>query len=215
MMKSTTKRTLLKIALVIIVIIGTGIGLSSIIQKQRQKPMLVQDQLMTLFGETRPLPAFELVDHDGKVFDLARLKGTMTIIFFGYTSCPDICPTTLVMLDAVKKGLDKGRAKGAYQFVFVSVDPKRDKIAGIKPYVTHYNKEFIGVTGKADQIAQLASALGAMYEVLDNGTDNYQVNHTGSLFVINRKGEYQAIFAAPHIPVFVADRLEKILMVSQ
>lgn len=200
------------IAIVLIMVFAGGLGVYFITHSETPRAILMQDRVVIVFDKPKTLDSFTLKDHNGKPFDLARLKGQWTVLFFGYTSCPDVCPTTLVMLDAVQKKLvqNKGAAK-AVQFVFVSVDPRRDTLAKLKPYTTHYNKSFTGVTGDDKEIKRLARGLGAAYEVLDDGSNHYPVNHTAALFVIDPQGRYFAVMTPPYAPGPIAERLELVV----
>ena len=107
----------------------------------------------TVYHPPRPAPALQLTDQDGQPFDLASLRGTPVLVYFGYTHCPDICPTTLADLrDALRL------VATPVQVVFVTIDPARDDAAAMKQYVDFYQAGFIGLTGSDAQIAAAAAA---------------------------------------------------------
>jgi protein SCO1/2 len=152
----------------------------------------------------RALPDFILTDHNGKTFDNARLKGHWTLMFFGYTHCPDICPTTLTMLkQTMAIYLEKGGKPSDWQVVFVSVDPERDSPKQLAGYVTYFNKDFLGVTGDPEQIALLTRSLGILYVKEDNpdNPENYLVDHSASIIVVDPEGREAAVLNPPHKPV--------------
>ncbi len=161
-----------------------------------------------LLPESRALKDFALSDHLGKPFNLARLKGNWHLVFFGYTHCPDICPTTLGMLNGVSNKLKaQPKLAATTRFLFVSVDPKRDTPAHLKNYITYFDKDFIAATGQRDGIDALARQLGAVYMFEgDTESDNYIVNHSASVALIDPQGQWVARFNPPHtVSQFTSD----------
>jgi protein SCO1 len=130
---------------------------------------------------------------------LDRLKGGWSLVFFGYTHCPDVCPTSLGFLAEVfdlLKG-DPIDLEGV-QGIFVSVDPKRDTPAILKDYVPYFHDKFTGVTGTTQAIDGLAKQMWAQYEISDKVDEegNYGVEHTAAFFVIDPKGRLYGVFSA-------------------
>lgn len=155
----------------------------------------------------RALPDFTLTDHNGKTLDNARLRGHWTLMFFGYTHCPDICPTTLNMLkQAMATYIEKGGNPADWQVVFVSVDPERDSPEQLAGYVTYFNKDFLGATGDPEQIARLTRSLGILYLKVENpdNPENYLVDHSASIIVVDPQGREAAVLNAPHQPANLA-----------
>ena len=176
-----------------------GVWLAATYRENDSRAMLLPDQVMTLFPDPRPLTAFALTDHQNRVFDLASLKGKWSFLFFGFTHCPDICPTTLAILARARDNIAKS-AVGAedIQIVFISVDPNRDTASKLKQYVTHFHTTFLGVTGDNLQIGNLAGQLGAAYEVsITPGMENYPVYHTAAVFLVDPQARYHAVFTPP------------------
>src|SRR3989442_13601364 len=104
------------------------------------------DQVMTLFPDPKPLTAFSFTDHENRAFDLSRLKGKWSFLFFGYTHCPDICPTTLATLARARENIAKSTAGAKdVQFVFISVDPNPDTASKLGQYVSSFDPDFFGV----------------------------------------------------------------------
>lgn len=196
------------IGIIAVLAFGSGIWLG-IRGQQSPDTVLVQDRVITVLPRPAQLKPFRLVSTDQQVFTEESLKNKYSLLFFGYTFCPDICPTTLQELGLLYDQLKKKNRHQDVQVVFVSVDPKRDKPEVLKKYVGYFNKDFIGITGDAGQIANLARQLSAAYEVLDDGkTENYGVNHTGLIFVTNPDGRYAAILNPPHQPELIESRLD-------
>jgi len=163
------------------------------------RAMLLPDRVMTLFPDPKPLTDFALTDHRNRVFDLASLKGKWSFLFFGFTHCPDVCPTTLAVLARVRDNIAKHTAgTEAIEFVFISVDPNRDTAGKLKQYVDYFDTTFLGVTGDNAQIGNLAGQLGAAYQVeFTPGMENYPVYHTVSVFLVDPRARYHALFTPP------------------
>jgi protein SCO1/2 len=163
----------------------------------------------TIWPEPRPLPDFKMFDHQERPFGLAELRGHWTLVFFGYTSCPDICPTTMMTLRGVMAEL--GDAENLPRVVLVSVDPERDDPATLASYVTYFGADFVGVRGPDDQLHKLALAIGAMYEREapdENGV--YDVAHSASIFLVDPAARMFAAFSPPHRPGDIAKRFLEI-----
>jgi protein SCO1/2 len=150
-----------------------------------------------MFETPRALPAFELVDHHGEVFDRERLLGKWTLIFFGFTHCPDICPTTMSLLSRFMEKLDGLPEQADTQVVMVTVDPARDDVAQLAKYVPYFNPDFIGVSGDFMDIHRFATALNTPFRKVPDQGENYQVDHSANLVLINPRGDYQGFFKAP------------------
>jgi protein SCO1/2 len=163
------------------------------------------------YQQPASLPEFSLTDHQGQPFDVSRLKGKMTVIYFGYLSCPDACPMTMTFMTHAFRRLEQSPAlKNQLQFVFVSVDPARDSTSELSEYIQYFNPDFIGVTGQQDQLVRLASSLAIAYEYQDVesgdliGSDsiashggNYYVNHSSELSVLDPDAQLVAHIIPP------------------
>ena len=146
-----------------------------------------------------PVRPFELLDQDKKPFNMDRLKGAWTLMFFGYTHCPDVCPTTLTELDNAASRLNKiNSGKHKVQYVFVSIDPDRDTPELLADYVSYFGAKFIAVTGEHKQLKQLANPLGIQYKIGIGFNKEYIVNHSSAMLLIDPEGRYYARFEAPH-----------------
>lgn len=181
-------------AIIAAIAIGTGIWAARTLLEQ---PAPAAALSATRFPVARPLQPFQLVDHRGERFDNQSLQGHWTFLFFGYTHCPDVCPTTLSVLNGVAQRLaDTG---AGMRFAFVTVDPQRDTPEVLASFVTYFNGDFIGVTGAESAIEQLTRQLGVLSVRVDNadGADGYLVDHTASVFLIDPAGRYHAVFTPP------------------
>jgi protein SCO1/2 len=162
--------------------------------------------------EPKPLQAFELVDQYRQPFGLERLTGKWSLVFFGYTYCPDICPTTLSTLSGVAKRLqDDPQGLDDVQVVFVSVDPQRDTPEVIEDYLKYFNEAFRGVTGEQEDIDSLARQFGAGYvHEPETAAGQYLVSHTSSIFLVDPRGRLVAAFSPPHDPGTIAGQFRQI-----
>ena len=142
----------------------------------------------TAYGEPYPAaPQIELIRSNGETFRLSDQKGKIVLLFFGYTSCPDVCPTTLAELKLVMDYL--GDKTQLVQVVFVSVDPKRDTPDKTQEYVEHFNKEFIGLSGPFDKLEAVWKNYGVFREeVQSDSAFGYIVNHTARVYLIDMDG---------------------------
>ncbi len=151
-----------------------------------------------------PLSEFHLIDHNDKLFSDKNFQGKWSFVFFGFTHCPDICPTTLTTMQQVWKDIEQKSTskKLAYpkQLVFVTVDPNRDLPAKLKSYVEYYNPEFVGVTGPLIEITKLTKQLGVLYAYDNHGKSDgsYSVDHSAQIYLIDPNANLRAIFSAPH-----------------
>lgn len=163
----------------------------------------------TVLPEPSPIAPFALTDHRGQPFTEANLQGKWTFLFFGYTSCPDICPTTLSTLAKVGKLLAGGLAVPA-QIVFVSVDPKRDTQEKLAQYVGYFGADVIGVAGADERLEPFTRALGIGYKRHDEGGSDYLVDHTASILLLDPQGRLLALFSPPHDAAAIAADFRKI-----
>jgi protein SCO1 len=209
-MKGSTGKLTVMLAAIALVAGLAAIALAITYNENNARPVLLPDQVISLLPESKPLTAFTLTDHDGQAFNLGRLRGKWTFLFFGYTYCPDVCPTTLAQLAQMRhKIVREGDGGTNTQFVFVSVDPNRDTLAKLKQYVAHFDSTFIGATGTDPQIANLAGQLGARYQVLVKpGSDSYPVYHTPAVYLVDPQARFHAIFRPPYTPALMSARFK-------
>jgi protein SCO1/2 len=153
-----------------------------------------------LWPQSKALTAFALEDHHREAFTLDRVTGRWTLLFFGYTHCPDVCPVTLsVLKNAIARMAEADADAELPQVVFVSVDPERDTLEHLASYVSHFNPGFLGVTGSDEKLAVLTRQLGILYlRTEPNADGDYLVDHTAAVFLIDPRGHLVALFQAPH-----------------
>jgi protein SCO1/2 len=150
--------------------------------EQGEKPVFkLTDVTGASFGKT-----LELSDHNGQRRTLADFKGKVVAVFFGFTHCPDVCPTTLVEMANVMKEL--GGDSGRLQVLFVSVDPERDTAEVLKRYVPAFHPSFLGLTGNADEIARAAKEFKIYYQKQKLPSGGYTMDHSAGTFILDDEG---------------------------
>lgn len=183
-------------AAVILIAFGLGVWYSVERFGGGSKPA-VELSSGTALLQARPLNPFSLTGTDGRPFTLDNLKGQWTYVSFGYTYCPDICPTTLLMFKNLAQQTEKLAV--VPEFLFVSVDPGRDTPRRLKEYLAHFNPKFLGATGDDAELKRFTRELGVVYHVSPGDSElEYQVDHSGTVLLINPEGALAAVFSFPH-----------------
>jgi protein SCO1/2 len=198
------------IAIVAVLALIGGVVLSWYVNSQ--KPIELESGLW--FGEqARALPEFELIDHRQQLLTRADLKGRWSLMFFGYTHCPDICPVALQTLADMVGLIDDPDVSGALQVYFVSVDPERDRPDVLAEYVHYFNPGFNAATAAPDKLTPLTRSLGIahMFRNKTEGSDSYDVDHSSSIVLVNPQAEYAGLFSAPQDAGAMARDLTRII----
>lgn len=163
-------------------------------------------QHVSLYPQARALPDFQLVDHNKQPFTPANLIGRWSLVFVGYTYCPDICPTTLAELKGIYPQLQKIPTDSPIQVVLLSVDPNRDTPERLNEYINFFHSDFMAVSGEHAQLFPLVRAMGMMYSMSESSDNpNYLVDHSSSVVVVNPKaqvvGRFKPDFVVGKLPV--------------
>jgi protein SCO1/2 len=170
----------------------------------------------TLLPGGREVPDFMLVDSNSKPYTRAQLNGHWSVLFFGFTNCPDVCPTTLTTLAQVEKALADLPEAQRPHMVFVSVDPKRDTPAQVASYTKVFSPGFVGLTGESAQIDQFSRAMGVPVQIHDSGNGAYTVDHAATLFLLDPQARLTAVFSPPHtVNALAGDLRTAIVALSQ
>lgn len=152
----------------------------------------------TVLDAPRPLPDFTLVDEHGRPVTRADLGGRWTLVFLGFTHCPDVCPMTLQVLARAQQALADAPAEARPAIAFVSVDPGRDTPGQLARYVASFDADIRGLTGDEDALATLAKALGAAYARVEGEGGDYTMDHTAAVFLLDPQARFVAVFTPPH-----------------
>lgn len=168
----------------------------------------------TVFPIPRDITPFNLVNAQQQSFTNSNLTGHWSVLFFGFTQCPQLCPTTLAILNDTYQQLEKKKNVQLPQIVFISVDPERDTPPVIQKYLSSFNKNFVGATGSQEEIKKLTAALNVLYmKVQKPNTDDpmsYQIDHSGTLLLVNPEGKLLALFSSPHTAEILANNIAAI-----
>lgn len=157
---------------------------------------------------------FSLTDQQGQTIDDTQFRGRLMLVYFGYTFCPDVCPTELQNMSAALDML--GPQAKQVQPLFVTVDPQRDTVAQLADYMTHFYPGFLGLTGTAEQVAAAAKAYRVYYARAkgtgkpdDPKDETYLVDHSGFVYLMGRDGQYLTHFAPNSDPQKMAERIRQ------
>ncbi len=209
-MRAMSVETLRKLLLLLIIAVlaaaVTWVGLD--VMGRSQTPAAIPAALRSvILPHPKPLPDFQLADYNGQPLGPARLQGKWTFLFFGYTHCPDICPTALYTLQQMHKQLaGDPAALGDTQVLFVSLDPHRDTAAILRDYVRYFDPAFMAATGDTHVIDRLTTDLGVPYAIEDGPTpDEYVVNHSATILLLDPQGRYYARFSTVTTPGAMTD----------
>ncbi len=167
-------------------------------------PLLSNAQLaeqgLFVYDVPRKIQDFNLLDYEGKPFANSQLVGQWSLVFFGYTTCPDVCPLTLAAIRQFKQLMQEKDSALPIQVTFITVDPQRDTPEKLAAYVHYFGDDYLGVTGTYIDIFTFARQLNVAfgYQPLENG--DYLVSHSGEIMLINPNGDFHGFFKLPHTP---------------
>jgi protein SCO1/2 len=202
-------RVTVAILLVVISLVIVAIFLKFINAKPELKTVLETHNTL-LFETPRLLPEVELIQHDGQPFVTEQFKGQWNLVNFGYTYCPDICPTNMADMNIAHKQLAAKGLTEELRFWMVTVDPERDTPEQLSLYVPYFNEAFLGLTGEPDEIATLAMQLSAVYYQEGTG-EGYTVAHSDNYAVVDPNGHFVALMRPPHRPDAIAASLTALM----
>ncbi|SUD82784.1 Sco1/SenC family protein [Stutzerimonas stutzeri] len=188
------KTVFILVALVALVI---GLTVYRVLNSERQiDPTQMLDAGIVILPQGRDMPKLTLTNQDGEPVQVDQLEGKWTLLFFGYTFCPDICPATLAELRQLRGQLPD-EVREQLRPVLVSVDPARDTPEQLKQYLEFFGEGFVGLTGTLDDIQTLANGVGIPFIPGDTSRENYTVDHSGNLVIIGPDGRQHGFIRAP------------------
>ncbi len=180
----------LPVYIAVLAAIALGIGFA--LHEWSSRPLALRAGIA--LPDPRPIADFAFVDEDGRPFRRENLEGRWSLLFTGFTHCPDVCPTTLALMAELRRRLDRDDL----QFVFVSVDPERDTPEVVARYLAHFDPAFVGATGARAEMERFTAALG-LAQVRNPGVDDdYTVDHSTALVLIDPEARIAGYFQAPH-----------------
>ena len=179
-----SKRNIIFILLIFFSITGIFTYFQSLPSLLEKKPSLITGKILV-----RPMEIdnFELIDQNNEVFNKKSLEGGWTVLFFGYTNCPDVCPTTIYKLAEIKNGIKEDLPSANFNTVLVTLDPDRDSSERLDEYIGYFDETMLGVTGTYENIQSFTSSLSVFYQRI-NKEEGYDFNHTASIFVFDKDG---------------------------
>ena len=179
-----SKRNIIFILLVLFSITGIFTYFQSLPSLLEKKPSLITGKILV-----RPMEIdnFELIDQNNEAFNKKSLEGGWTVLFFGYTNCPDVCPTTIYKLAEIKNGIKEDLPSANFNTVLVTLDPDRDSSERLDEYIGYFDETMLGVTGTYENIQSFTSSLSVFYQRI-NKEEGYDFNHTASIFVFDKDG---------------------------
>jgi protein SCO1/2 len=159
-----------------------------------------------VLAKPRPLPNVELVDEHGARFTPDSFRGHWSLLYFGYTYCPDVCPLTLVELAGLKRHLEARSFDERVEYYLISVDPRRDTPERLREYVAYFDPAFHGLTGRREALAELAAATETVFEVPEGEHgDNYLVSHSSNVVLLDPDARVHAVLTPPHSSAALAE----------
>lgn len=159
----------------------------------------------------RPIPELPVLDHTGAAVSKADFEGRWTIVFFGFTYCPDICPATLHVLAGVRRALDDLPPGERPEVMMISVDPDRDSPERLAEYVPFFHPDFLGLHVPAEHLPELARAFSVAYFYTPLDDEHYTVDHTTSLFLVDPAARVSAVIPTPHVAETIASDYRRII----
>lgn len=196
-------RKALPAALAALAALVAGVWVASVWYPPKPPPL----QSGVLLPSPRPIAPFALTGEDGQPWGPEQLQGRWTLLFAGFTHCPDVCPTTLGLMKALGQRLQPAPA-----LVFLSVDPERDTPQRLREYVGFFGAGIRGVTGPPGQLESLCASLGIAFVKVPGATDaDYTMDHSAALVLINPTGQVAGYFPPPHKADTLAADLARIL----
>jgi len=203
------------VVLTALVALVLGLTVNKVLSgKGQADPVALLDAGIVLLPQSREIPQVPLFDTEGAAFALDQLDGKWSLLFFGYTFCPDICPTTLAQLRELQSSLPK-EAQDNMQLVFISIDPQRDTPEHLKQYLGFYKAGFIGLMGDLPAIQALANGVSIPFIPADTSKENYTVDHSGNLVLVGPDGRQRGFIRAPLNNQKLLDQLPGVLSAQE
>lgn len=219
MSEALAKKQKRAITITVAILVSVVVGLMAAVMLQtiNARPDIkaeLEQRSVLLFDTPRLLPDVQLTDHNGNLFTADRFKGQWNVVNFGYTYCPDICPTNMADMNMAAKQLADMGYEDELQFWMITVDPARDTEEQLAMFVPYYNPSFIGVTGEPEQLSIIARQLSAVY--FQEGTgEGYTVAHSDNYAIINPQGHFVALKRPPHKPSQIVETLALLISTGQ
>jgi len=189
---------------VLLCLVFVGLVLGSLFYNATRVPVLTEEQLRELgvfiLPRPRELAPFELQTHSGESFTRESFEGKWSFVFFGFTNCPDICPTSMAVMGIAEREIaaEQRPAGDPFQGMLVTVDPERDDAETLALYVEAFSPRFIGLRGDREATVELTTQVNVAFAPVPDGSGSYQVDHSANIVIINPRGHYHGFIRMPH-----------------
>jgi protein SCO1/2 len=211
-----------KIGLILLVAVAAGLGLLAgrkLFLDREPAATQLQTRAVTLYPQPRGLPAFSLRQSDGTQLTSGELNGHWTLVFLGFTSCPDVCPTTLAQLAQAQKQWQALPDSTRPRVLFVSVDPERDDIRRIGEYAHGFHADTLAATADVPTLEDFAAGLGFVFmkvpgENFEQNPNDYMVDHSAGIAVIDPQGKLAGLIRPPFQPAAIASDMVQLTQAS-
>jgi len=200
------------LAIVLVAVLSAAAGVA--VWKATKTTGPAEQATLLVLSEPREIPEFSLLDQFETEFGKSRLTGRWSLLFFGFTHCPDICPGTLYDLHKLNTELGGPESyETPYQVVFFSVDPERDTPEQLKDYTAYFDPDFVAVTGPHSELQPLTIKLGIAYRIEEHesGAEMYNVDHSASILLVDPSGRLYGVFPSPHDVPAMAQELRRLI----
>lgn len=190
-----------KTVILCVLFVSAVMVLSGINKTRRALPDLEQfkQRGLVVLQKPREIKQFSLLNQDNEPFGQEDLRGKWSVMFFGFTRCPDICPTAMATMAQTLHELAEKNVPKEVSFYLVSVDPERDTVQRLKEYVSYFSPKFSGVTGTREELSEFALQVGVAFaKVPFDNSDGYTIDHSGQLIVFNPRGHFHAFIKMPY-----------------
>ena len=203
----------LQISLIAITAIVAGVWLGQLTTNNSRSSIKTEAIQGAIYPKAKEIKDFNLINQDSSTITKADFKHHWSLIFIGYTHCPDVCPTTLAVMNQVHQLMSTQQLQPP-KIVFLSVDPERDTVETLKPYIHYFNKSFIALTGSLDEVTRLSLQLNSRFMKAagasgDITKEDYLMDHSSALLLMNPDGNLQSVLTAPHAPKTIIDSINK------
>jgi len=194
--------------IIVVAAVAAGVGLW--LGQRQFAPAPASTHAATLYPQPRVLSEFTLLRSDGSPYTQADLSGEWTLMFFGFTHCPDVCPTTLATFAQIERALAGETSPPPVSFAFVSVDPERDTPAIVGEYARYFSPEIVALTGEPAALARFTRELGIVYMKSPLQGSDYTIDHSAAIVLIDPQGRLRGQFQAPHDANRIVADLERL-----
>lgn len=182
--------------ILVVAVLALAVALGAFVATRMQSP--AELRVAFVLPTPTPLPEFALLNQHGEDVSRETFRDRWSLVFFGFTHCPDICPVTLQLLSAARKAMADNGQTPLPRIVLVSVDPERDTPELMARYMAYFGDDNLGITGNIDEVTKLTTGLGIYFAKQAGDEEDYAVDHSAAVLLVNPGAEFHALFSGPH-----------------